>query len=100
MIDMNASVLQRYGMFGADIETVVTADTFLLIPQDLNFCQLAFRIGTPGTAQRAAFEKDNGTDTRSVIDTEFLDVEDHSFYTSVCFHISFPHRNHNMSVTK
>ena len=100
MIDMDMPVPQRYGMLGTYIKAMVTADTFLLIPQDLNFCQLAFRIGTPGTAQRAAFEKDNGTDTRSVIDTEFLDVEDHSFYTSVCFHISFPHRNHNMSVTK
>jgi hypothetical protein len=78
----------------------MAADAFLLIPQDLHLCQLAFRIGTPGAAQRAAFEKDDRADTRSVIDTEFLDVENHAFYTSVCFRNSFPHRNHNTIVTK
>jgi len=38
----------------------------------------AFRIVTPGTAERAAFEKDRGADPRAVMHGVFLKVENKS----------------------
>ena len=72
---------------GTDFNAVMAAKTFLRIPHDLRPDQLTFRIGTPLAAQRASFEKDNGADSRSVIDREFLDIE----YNAFVFHSRIPH---------
>ena len=51
---------------------------FLPVLQDLYPWQLAFGIGTPAAAQRAALDEYGGADARTVIDRIFLDIEDHS----------------------
>ena len=68
---------------GADFDAVMTADAFLFIPQDLRSDQLAFRIGTPSAPQGTAFQEDDSTDSRTVIDGEFLNVE---YNTAVLCH--------------
>lgn len=48
---------------------------FLPVLQDLYPWQLAFGIGTPAAAQRAAFDEYGGADAGTVVDTEFLNIE-------------------------
>ena len=48
---------------------------FLPVLQDLYPWQLAFGIGTPAAAQRAALDDYGGADARTVIDAEFLNIE-------------------------
>ena len=48
---------------------------FLAVPQDLYPGQLAFRVGTPAAAQRAAFQEYIGADAGTIVDAEFLDIE-------------------------
>jgi hypothetical protein len=64
----------------------MTVQAFLRILQNLDPCELALRVGTPFAPQRTAFEKNDGTDAGSVIDTVFLDIEDHAGFISVCLH--------------
>ena len=57
---------------------------FLAVPQDLYPGQLAFRVGTPAAAQRAALEKNRGTDTGTIVDAEFLNIKEDTF----CWHLT------------
>lgn len=65
-------------------DTVVTACTFLVIPEDLDLRQPAFRIGAPSAPQRASLEKHDRLDSRSVIDIVFLYVKDHIRFCTIC----------------
>jgi hypothetical protein len=56
----------------------VAADTAMLIIEDFQLEGLAFGVGTPGTAQGAAFEKDHRSYAWTVMSREALDVKDYS----------------------
>ena len=96
-MDADLSLFQEYGLPGTCLYAVLAVQALFLIPQHLYIPALAFRIGTPRTVQRTSFHKDNGPDSRSVIDTEFLYVEDNSCCTAVCRHgsSSFDQKNPN-----
>ena len=62
---------------------------FLAVPQDLYPGQLAFRVGTPAAAQRAAFQEYIGADAGTIVDAEFLDIEYQSHGGLLFLHDSF-----------
>jgi hypothetical protein len=54
----------------------MAADTAMLIIEDFRLEGLAFRVGAPGTAQGAAFEKDYCPYPRTIVSRKTLNVED------------------------
>ena len=71
----------------AVFSTLLTMDAFSFIPENLGAGRLTFRIGAPGTMQRAAFHENDSTDSRPVIDTELLDIEYGPAALAVCFFV-------------
>ena len=61
--------------------TQTAVQALFTVPEDLSVHHLGFRVGTPFTAQGTAFEKNDCADTGTVMDTEFLNIED------CCFHL-------------
>ena len=51
----------------------------LAVPKELDAWRLAFRVGAPAAAQRAALEKNRGTDTGTIVDAEFLNIKEDTF---------------------
>ncbi len=59
-----------------------TMNALTAVIQDLRFIRLRLRIGAPLAAQRAAFQKDSGADTGTVVNGKLLNVE----YDTFTFH--------------
>jgi hypothetical protein len=55
----------------------VAADTANFIVEDFRLEGLTFRIGAPGAAQGAAFEKDHRSYAGAIMSGESLDIEDY-----------------------
>jgi hypothetical protein len=68
-------------LIGAHCHAAAAANTLSRIVIQLLTSQLGFRIVAPKTIQRTTFEKNSGTDTRTIVNAEFLDIEDRSHNT-------------------
>ena len=65
-----------------ELDALAAAYTFIREIHELGDGGLRLRIGAPYAPQGAAFDKDIGADTRSIMDAIVLDVEDGTSYGS------------------
>ena len=82
---MNMSILKRKCFLRTDIYTVMAVETVSYIPENLRLGELAFRIGAPSAAKGASLKKNGGSDSWSIIYTEFLNIKNSALFISICF---------------
>ena len=68
------------GLLGTDLDTRAAPFTLYIPDHEARGKILRFGVGAPKAAQRTPFHKNCGSDARSVVDTEPLDVENQSLF--------------------
>ena len=75
VIQSDAVHPQGQCLLRTDRDAMMAMAALLAVPKELDAWSLAFRVGAPAAAQRAALEKNRGTDTGTIVDAEFLNIK-------------------------
>jgi hypothetical protein len=77
-----APVLQTVTALGADISAFHTSNALFSIKEKLLLFGLGLRVVAPQAIQRTPFVKNSASNSGTVVDGEFLYIENRSFYHS------------------
>ena len=67
-------------------DTMMALGASAPVPENLYARQLAFWVSTPAAAKRTSFKKDCSPDAWTIVDTEFLNIENDAGELAVMFH--------------